>query len=129
MFEKNLQINYLLDFYGDVLPERIRSALRSYYDEDLSLSEIADSAGISRQGVRHLIKRGEEELLTLESHLGLAAQFTALRGCAAELASLSHALLNAQDERVRALAKTGLRCVDLILGDTRGGDGYVREPD
>ena len=62
MFEKNLQIGYLLDFYGDVLSERKRSVMDMYYNEDLSLAEIAAEIGISRQGVRDLIKKSEEEL-------------------------------------------------------------------
>ena len=45
MFEKNLQIGYLLDFYGDILPERKRSVMDMYYNEDLSLAEIAEQIG------------------------------------------------------------------------------------
>ncbi len=73
MFVKNLNIAYLLDFYGDVLSERTRDMLTMYYCDDLSLAEIADAVGISRQGVRQAIKKGEEELSHLEEKLGLAA--------------------------------------------------------
>ena len=73
MFEKNLKLAYLLDFYGDVLDEHTRAAMKAYYDDDLSLSEIAEGVGISRQGVRHIIKKGEEQLTFLEERLGLAA--------------------------------------------------------
>ena len=59
MFEKNLKLAYLLDFYGDVLDEHTRGVMKAYYDDDLSLSEIAEGVGISRQGVRHVIKKGE----------------------------------------------------------------------
>ena len=72
MFEKNMKISYLLDFYGDVLDARVRAVMDAYYDDDLSLSEVAEGEGISRQGVRHLIKKGEEQLLFLEERLGLA---------------------------------------------------------
>ena len=72
MFEKNLRLAYLLDFYGDTLDEHTRSVMKAYYDDDLSLSEIADGVGISRQGVRHIIKKGEEQLIFLEDRLGLA---------------------------------------------------------
>jgi predicted DNA-binding protein YlxM (UPF0122 family) len=50
-----------------------------YYNEDLSLAEIADQIGISRQGVRDLIKKAEEELIFLEEKLGLAQKMSALR--------------------------------------------------
>ena len=79
MFEKNMKISYLLDFYGDVLDERVRAVMDAYYDDDLSLSEIADGESISRQGVRHIIKKGEEYLLFLESKLGLASHYSELQ--------------------------------------------------
>ena len=66
MFEKNLHITFLLDFYGEVLGDRTRELLEMYYFDDMSLSEIADAVGITRQGVRGGIKKGEEELLTKE---------------------------------------------------------------
>ena len=75
MFEKNLEIGYLLDFYGDVLSERKRTVLDYYYNDDLSLAEIAEEIGISRQGVRELIKKAGEELMFYEEKLGLAKRF------------------------------------------------------
>ncbi len=78
MFEKNLKFAYLLDFYGSVLDEHTEAVMKAYYDDDLSLAEVAEGVGISRQGVRHIIKRGEEQLEFLESKLGLMAKDTAL---------------------------------------------------
>ncbi len=75
MFEKNLEIGVLLDFYGDVLSERKRTVLDYYYNNDLSLAEIAEEIGISRQGVRELIKKSGDELLFYEEKLGLARRF------------------------------------------------------
>lgn len=72
MFEKNLNVGYLLDFYGELLPERKRAVLDMYYNEDYSLAEIADEIGISRQGVRNIIKKTESELFFYEEKLGLA---------------------------------------------------------
>ena len=73
MFEKNMGISYLLDFYGEVLDEHTHEVMTAYYDDDLSLAEVASLVGISRQGVRHIIKKGEEQLVFLEEKLGLAA--------------------------------------------------------
>lgn len=78
MYEKNLNIGYLLDFYGDVLSERKRNVLDMYYNEDFSLAEISEEIGISRQGVRDIIKKAEEELCFFESKLGLKKKMTAL---------------------------------------------------
>ena len=79
MFEKNMRLAYLLDFYAEILDEHSQSIMRSYYYDDLSLSEIAKGLGISRQGVRHIIKKCEEQLDFLETRLGLAAQFESIK--------------------------------------------------
>ena len=78
MYEKNLRIAYLLDFYADVLDEHIKSVMEAYYEDDLSLAEIASDVGISRQGIRHLIKKGEEQIEFLESKLKLAERYDEL---------------------------------------------------
>ena len=60
MFEKNLKLAYLLDFYGDVLDEHTRSVMKAYYDDDLSLSEIAAYVGYrSYSGFWKAMKRYE----------------------------------------------------------------------
>ncbi len=92
MFEKNMKIAYLLDFYEDLLDEHIRSVMRAYYDDDLSLAEVAAGEGISRQGVRHLIKKGEETLELYESKLMLAKRHEELEEVTASLLSLSRRL-------------------------------------
>ena len=86
MFEKNLNMGFLLDFYGDILPERKRSVMDMYYNEDLSLAEIASEIGISRQGVRDIIKKTEEELTFYEEKLGLAQKLKRTEACVERLA-------------------------------------------
>ena len=120
MFEKNLNVAFLLDFYGEVLSERCRDVLEMYYCDDMSLSEIADSLSISRQGARHIIKKGEEELTLLESKLGLAARFTAIREAAASLGDLAEALSRCADpEEARGLAERISRYADVIAEKNR----------
>ena len=72
---KNLEISVLLDYYGQMLTEKQREVARLYYNEDLSLAEIAQFANITRQGVRDSIKRAESTLLEMEERLGLARKF------------------------------------------------------
>jgi len=79
MFEKDYRISYLLDFYGNILTDKQKDAIDLYYNEDLSLAEIADHVGITRQGVRDAIKRGEETLTEMEEKLGFAAKFDEYR--------------------------------------------------
>ncbi|MBR4555426.1 MAG: putative DNA-binding protein [Ruminococcus sp.] len=71
---KNLATSDLLDIYGQLLTEKQRDMLELYYNDDLSLSEIAEHYEISRQGVHDSIKRGEETLEEYEKILGLKAQ-------------------------------------------------------
>ena len=75
---KNLEMSYLLDFYGNVLTEKQRDMMQQYYHMDLSLSEIADNFGITRQGVRDSIKRGENVLTELEEQVGFAEKYRSL---------------------------------------------------
>lgn len=75
MFEKNYKVSYLLDFYGNILTDKQKDAIDLYYNEDLSLAEIAEHVGITRQGVRDAIKRGEEILEEMEEKLGFAERF------------------------------------------------------
>lgn len=72
---KDLEISFLLDFYGDMLTEKQKDVVELYYNEDLSLAEIAENEGITRQGVRDAIKRAEVQMLEMEERLGLAKRF------------------------------------------------------
>ncbi len=83
-----MKLAYLLDFYGETLDCHTREIMKAYYEDDLSLSEIADGEKISRQGVRHIIKRGEDQLLSLEECLGLAKHHSELISVAARLESV-----------------------------------------
>ena len=65
----NIEISMLLDLYGEALTTKQRDYLCFYYNDDLSLSEIAENEGITRQGVRDAIKRAEAVLYDMESKL------------------------------------------------------------
>ena len=71
---KNMDVPLLFDFYGEMLTEKQRSMIDLYYQQDLSLSEIAEIVGISRQGVRDSVKRAEAQLFEMEAQLGMAAR-------------------------------------------------------
>ena len=79
----------LFDFYGDVLTDRQKEFYDLYYNEDLSLAEIATEIGISRQGVRDMIKKSSDELFFYEEKLGLAARLGAVRRHAEQLTALA----------------------------------------
>lgn len=69
--EKLVRQGLLFDLYGDLLTEHQRDIFGALVNEDLSLSEIAEDHGISRQGVQDLIKRTERKLEEYESKLHL----------------------------------------------------------
>ena len=71
---KDLTLALLLDFYGGLLTEKQAFALDGYYNQDLSLAELAEDMGISRQGVRAFLSQGEKHLREFETKLGLAAR-------------------------------------------------------
>ncbi len=117
MFEKDLHYGNLLDYYGAMLSERQRDAISFYYNDDLSLAEIADEMGISRQGVRDAIKRGEAELDELEAALGVAKAQSKMKSeiesIAEELTELTGGISDGEAlrkissviERIKALAE------------------------
>lgn len=76
---KNLYISALLDVYGAFLNEKSRALTEYYYNDDLSLSEISENEGITRQGVRDQIKRAEAQLLSLEEKCGYCEKFLKLK--------------------------------------------------
>ena len=114
MFEKNLKLAYLLDFYGDVLDEHTRAVMKAYYDDDLSLSEIAEGVGISRQGVRHVIKKGEEQLTFLEDSLGLADHYEELEEAVELIEGIKSAIAGDKIDK-EALITTLSRVQDIIV--------------
>lgn len=76
---KNLYMSSLLDVYGQFLNEKQRELCEYYYNEDLSLAEIAENVQITRQGVRDQIKRAELRLLDLEKKCGYCERFLKLK--------------------------------------------------
>ncbi len=107
MFEKNLNLGYLLDFYGELLSERKRSVMDMYYNEDFSLAEIAAEIGISRQGARDIIKKSEEELLFYEEKLGLAKKLKRVEASASQLQQMAkeHSLPKTIEDKIAELVE------------------------
>ena len=75
MKNQTFRMTMLFDFYGELLTDRQKEFYDLYYNEDLSLSEIAENYGISRQGVRDVIVRAEAIMTDLEDKTGLMKRF------------------------------------------------------
>ncbi len=76
---KDLTVSQLLDIYGGLLSEKQRLLCEFYYNDDLSLAEISENEGITRQGVRDAVKRAEQQLKGFEDVLGLYKNIKLLR--------------------------------------------------
>lgn len=104
--EKKLEVSLLLDFYGELLKPSGRQATDLYYNDDLSLSEIAQELGITRQGVLDKIRRSEQQLYELEQTLGLMSRFRELEQGLDAISQTAQAIASgAEDEHIRTLAR------------------------
>ncbi len=93
---KELQFVLLLDCYGDLLTDHQRNVMELYYCEDLSLAEIGNPMGITRQAVLSLIKRTEGILLNYEEKLGFARRLGKMRDCFGNITALAENIENLQ---------------------------------
>ena len=103
--EERVYIGLLLDYYGGLLTENQRTTLELYYTEDLTLSEIGESTGITRQGARDAIKRGETALRRAEEQAGMVKRYMAFRQAIEELET--H-LEQVGDEKALSMLQTAL---------------------
>ena len=76
---KELEIGLLADFYGGLLNQKTRDILDRFYNRDMSLGEIAEELGITRQGVRDYLTRAKKTLTQYEDKLKMAYRFYDLR--------------------------------------------------
>ena len=97
MKNQTYRMTMLFDFYGELLTERQKEFFDLYYNEDLSLAEIAENAGISRQGVRDVIVRAEAAMQEIEDKTGIIKRFEAqrphldaIKAAAAEIQTLNY---------------------------------------
>ena len=72
---RKIELAWLTAFYGGLLTDKQRQVLTLHCEEDLSLAEIAQEAGVSRQGVHDMLTRAAQRLFDMEEKLGMAARF------------------------------------------------------
>lgn len=116
--ERLIELGRLLDCYGALLTERQQTIMRQYCDENLSLAEIAELEGISRQGVRDALTRGEQQLRALEQVVGMVQKREAQRRLLHRISErFKSAPLSVED---RFALEEGLRMLDGIWEDEDG---------
>ena len=113
--EKNVEISMLCQIYGKLLTEKQLEILTDYYNNDLSLSEIAENNNITRQAVRDIIKKGENKLFELEGKLSIMEkmmkQEKALQEILNELTKIQDVSSDKKIEKILNHVRKELNCL------------------
>lgn len=117
MSNDKLHMTLLYDFYGELLTDKQREYFDLYHNEDLSLSEIADNVGITRQGVRDIIVRAENILSETEQKTGLVRRFEEIQTTLSKALSLTASLkLQASSQAVTEMADELISMLEGLKG-------------
>lgn len=84
---KDFSLSVLFDYYSEILSDKQKQIFDSYYNLDLSLSEIAENTGITRQGVRDFIKRTEQQLAEYEEKLNFVKKIEEIKALSQKIES------------------------------------------
>lgn len=116
MADSRLMNSMLLDFYGELLTEKQRECFDLHYNEDLSLSEIAEQIGGSRQGVWDNIRRAEAALQEIEDKTGLIRRFNEMNAGLDRLSESMRELAAITDGRAEEIVRTALSEIEALKG-------------
>lgn len=115
VMDKKVEISMLCEIYGKLLTEKQLDIMDNYYNLDLSLSEIAENEGITRQAVRDIIKKGENKLFEFEEKLGIMKknmkQEEKIASILSELTKIQTKFTDEQIAEILEHIKTELNCV------------------
>lgn len=112
--EKRVEYGWLLDFYGALLTEHRLRVMRMYLEEDLSLQEIADAMGITRQGVHDAINHAQKQLEAYEAKLGLLSRYRRLTEAVGECRTELDRAISGEDAQALVRAREALRRIEDI---------------
>jgi len=113
--DNKIQVGILIEIYGKLLTEKQVDILDNYYNMDLSLSEIAENNGITRQAVRDIIKKGEKKLFEFEEKLQIMKkmlkQEKQISNILSELTQIEAKFTDEQIARILEHIKKELNCL------------------
>ena len=113
--DRKVEISVLCQIYGKLLTEKQLNIMDNYYNLDLSISEIAENEGITRQAVRDIIKKGENKLFEFEEKLGIMKktmkQEEKIASILSELTKIQTKFTDEQIAEILEHIKTELNCV------------------
>ncbi len=112
---KNMgEISMLCDFYGELLTDRQQAVLEYYYDDDYTLSEIAEHTGISKQAVHDTVHKAEKALRSYESALGMVRRYRQTREQIRQVSAILESVMaDTADDSIRNRLQTVL---DIVTG-------------
>ena len=116
--ERRVELGWLSDFYAPLLTPRQREALRLYCEDDMTLQEVADALGITRQGAHEAVKAAEAQLRDYERALGLLGRYRAMTGEVARCREILTSIAG-RDEADREALIRALGTLDHILNIER----------
>ncbi len=103
--EKKVELSILLDLYRPLLTEKQAETMEFYFNEDLSLSEIAENTGVTRQAVRDALVKGEKILIETEEKLNLGSRIENLESRLKKINELIKS--NGAKEEILSLSEIG----------------------
>ena len=106
-----LEMKLLFDYYGELLTDKQRACLDLRYNQDLSLGEIAQELGISRQGVYDNLSRAEAMLKNMEEKTGFVRRDEKVRTCLRSIREAAEEIAGQNDPGSAPLARTILSLV------------------
>lgn len=106
-----LEMTLLLDYYGDMLTERQRECFDMRHNQDMSLGEIGETLGVSRQAVCDNLARSEALLRKMEENIGCVRRAVLARKHRKTIEAAAAALRQHEDQQVSALAEEILAAV------------------
>ncbi|MBE5806246.1 MAG: DNA-binding protein [Clostridiales bacterium] len=123
--EKNVEISMLCQIYGKMLTEKQYELLNDYYNNDLSLSEIAENNNITRQAVRDIIKKGENKLYELEENIlfmdKILKQEIIIKEIKQEITKLEYSInnegfdnMNSKEEKIKIIKSIETKLNDVL---------------
>ena len=117
MEEGRLMQSMLLDFYGELLTDKQRECFDLHYNEDLSLTEIAEQLGISRQAVWDNIRRAESSMQSVEEKTGLIDRISQTQQALGRLNGLMKQLLTLTEGTAHEIAAQAASEIDALVNE------------
>lgn len=122
--DERTKANLLYDFYGDFLTQKQREIFELHFLNDLSLGEIAENYGVTRQGIHDILKRAQDSLTEYEKKLGMVRKYANLERKVEIILKLLKELESELSEENKSKVRQIRERVALLLKEGGEEDGF-----